>query len=120
MIIKENKVLLLFHKEHKYYLFPGGKLESGETFEQAARREVKEELNINVILKKPLGTFKFTAYTGQYFEGKAFLIKNIIGTIKLLEPHKFDHLFWMPIEEYNKHKVSPNVKHFCEILSQKK
>jgi len=34
--------------------FPGGKLEVGENVNQALKREIKEELNINVIASRPL------------------------------------------------------------------
>jgi len=34
--------------------FPGGKIEQGETVEQALKREVKEELNISILTSRPL------------------------------------------------------------------
>lgn len=51
VIIKGNKVLLA--KRKKGYLlemweFPGGKIESGETVQAAAVREINEELNLEI------------------------------------------------------------------------
>ena len=40
------------HLQHHWEL-PGGKLDSGESREQALKRELKEELNIGVIESKP-------------------------------------------------------------------
>ncbi len=39
------------------WAFPGGKVECGETVEEGAMREVKEETNINVNLKGLLGPY---------------------------------------------------------------
>ena len=52
VIIENNKVLLVQEKKQMAYglwNFPGGKLEQGETPEQAAYREVREELSVDLI-----------------------------------------------------------------------
>ena len=36
--------------------FPGGKIEPGESFEDCIKREIKEELNIEIVLLKRLST----------------------------------------------------------------
>jgi len=41
--IKQNKVLLTYNSEEDFYSFIGGKLEFGETIQQGAEREIKEE-----------------------------------------------------------------------------
>ena len=38
--------LTLYHSEQKYWCFPGGKPEPGETWSQALVREIREELAI--------------------------------------------------------------------------
>jgi mutator protein MutT len=48
IIIKDRKVLVERSAGKEYFIHPGGKLEPGETPKQAAVRELKEELQIDV------------------------------------------------------------------------
>ena len=50
IIIRENKLALVYSKKHDYYTFAGGGIEAGETNEEALIREIREELGLNVIL----------------------------------------------------------------------
>jgi len=44
ILIKEDKILLVKHTYQDSWYLPGGGVKKGEIFEQAARREFKEEL----------------------------------------------------------------------------
>lgn len=48
MLIKDSKVLLVKHTYHESWYLPGGKVEKGETYEQAIRREAAEELGADM------------------------------------------------------------------------
>ncbi len=47
IVIKNGKVLLIKHKEG-HWGFPKGHMESGESYIETAKREVKEETNIDI------------------------------------------------------------------------
>lgn len=53
LIIKDNKVAVLFSRKYNAYITPGGGVEKNETIEEACVREVKEEtgLIVNTIEK---------------------------------------------------------------------
>ena len=54
VIIFENKILCVQRNENKFeyiskkYEFPGGKMEVGETKEETIKREISEELKIDI------------------------------------------------------------------------
>ena len=58
IIIKDDKFFIAQRNRNKHmglsWEFPGGKVEEGETFEVALKREIKEELNIEIIIKNKL------------------------------------------------------------------
>ena len=63
-IVVENKKILVVRKEvkgHAEYIIPGGRPEGDETHEQTLRRELYEELNINLSSYKRFGSFTETA-----------------------------------------------------------
>ncbi len=57
VIIKDDKILCMKRDESKYdyisykWEFPGGKIEQGETWEEALNRELSEEMNLLVEIK---------------------------------------------------------------------
>ena len=59
IIIKDDKFFIAQRNRNKHmglsWEFPGGKVETGETFEIALKREIKEELNIDININKKLG-----------------------------------------------------------------
>ena len=48
IIQSKGRILVCWHKEKRYYFFPGGHVDFGEMAESALSRELKEELDIDI------------------------------------------------------------------------
>lgn len=83
IIVLDRQVLATRSKGKDMYIQPGGKLEPGETEEQAVIRELKEELDITVTagdLEK-LGDYYADAagHASKRLKLSAYLIKDFVG-----------------------------------------
>ncbi len=113
-IIENGKILLLWKNKQQHYEIPGGKVEEGESIEEAAIRETKEEIGCDVNI------IKYAGYIDFEINQKEYRSHNFLANIKkeqvpeVMEKDVFSHFFWMPINEYEKHSVAPNVKEFCK------
>ena len=54
VIINDNKILALKDEVSPYYYLPGGRVQIGESAEKALLREIKEELEIDADIVRPL------------------------------------------------------------------
>lgn len=54
VIINDNKILAMKDNHADYYYLPGGRVQFNETAEIAVLRELKEELNIDASIIRPL------------------------------------------------------------------
>ena len=63
VVIHDGKVLLLYKNQNGRYMgwvLPKGTVEPGETYQQTALREVKEETNSNAEIVKYIGKTQYT------------------------------------------------------------
>ncbi len=120
VILDGDKILLLHNKEKDWYELPGGKFEEEEAAEQAAKRELKEELGLDVDLVKKLGTTNFD--TDKYsFDYAWFLARIKHGQKpKVTEPNRYDKFEYLSIKELGKHKLSSNMSNLLVEVKNKK
>ena len=119
-IINGDKLLLIWKRKHGHYEFPGGKVRPGETNEQAALRETKEELGVDVDL------IRYICYKEFHIDNKDFRSHKFFAKIKegqkpkVMEPEVSREIIWLPMREYKEYSVAPNVKELCEDFIQGK
>lgn len=68
VVIFRGKILLLYkniRNRYEGWVFPKGTVEEGETFEETALREVKEESGANARIVSYIGTSQYTFNTAQ-------------------------------------------------------
>lgn len=100
IIQKENKILATKRGYGEFinmWEFPGGKIESGETKEQALVREIKEELNIEISVDKFAIDIEYQ-YPNFYLFMSCFMCSIKEGLIELLEHNDGK---WITKEELN-------------------
>lgn len=110
-IIVENKILVLFKKARQYYELVGGKIDHGETIEQAAIREAKEEIGCDVTIEKYHGYSDFKA-GDDIIRGHHVRASIVSGEPVINETEVFDHLKWIEINELNAYPHSQNIDLF--------
>lgn len=94
-IIKDDKVVCIQYKEGPigYIDMPGGKIEEGETAEEAAIREVKEETGMEVKKLEKIGTV-IEEYPDRIYNFQVFIALKFSGN-----PQEFmeNTSFWISI-----------------------
>jgi len=107
LVFKEEKILLAKRLPHKtlggFWEFPGGKIEAGEDVVTCLKRELNEELGMNVkvidivftnVHEYGFGTIKLIAYLCVF-----------VNTNNLLVDH--DEVSWVPLGKVMDFNLSP-------------
>ena len=116
IIKKDNLYLIVQRNKHKYlglkWEFPGGKVESGETFEEALLREIEEELSIVINVYEKIAEEK-------YKDNKIdiilhyFLCSHKSGNIKLNEHEDFA---WIEKKDFAKYDFAEGDGNILSLL----
>lgn len=102
MIFKGRKVLLGKRRKDPgagSYGFPGGKLEVGESFEQCAARETREECGIKIARAHPHFFACFQHYIPRQYTHVGIIAEWKSGTPKVCEPDKCESWEWYDLDK---------------------
>ncbi|KKU19076.1 MAG: NUDIX hydrolase [Candidatus Azambacteria bacterium GW2011_GWA2_45_90] len=107
MLVKDSKGRYLLIERMKYpigFACPAGHLEEGESFEQAAKRELKEEVGLKAVSLKEILHEKAQnpcrRKGGDWHEWKIYEIKTA-GEV-IIEPTEVKKYLWLSPEELRK------------------
>ncbi len=100
LLLEHGCVLMGERRAEKIYPlhweFPGGKLEPGETRAQALRRELKEELGIEILQAEEWFSETATYSNGVTYDIAYFLVRSWDGA---LENREFERVRWVSQQE---------------------
>lgn len=108
IIIKDNKIFATQRGYGEFkdgWEFPGGKVEQGETPENAIVREIKEELDSVIEVKEYFDTVEYD-YPNFHLSMKCYICTVVSGKLELLEheaakwldKESLDTVDWLPAD----------------------
>ncbi len=95
------EVACIYRETRGDWTFPKGKLDDGETFEQAALREVHEETGMRCHVVRFIGTTNYT-----HRKGKPKIVAYYLMAVERGEfapTEEVDELVWLPLEQVRAH-----------------
>ena len=118
IIIKDNKIFICQRGPGRslagYYEFPGGKIENGETHQQALIREIKEELKSEISVDKYFMTVEHD-YETFHLTMHTYLCTLLSGEL-ILSEHA--NKAWCFPNELEKYEFAPADKPIIDKLKQ--
>lgn len=98
LVVEAGRVLVVHRPRHGDWSLPKGKLDAGESFEQAALREVEEEAGLRCSLREELESVHYSDD-----KGRPKLVRYWLMTVEqaaAFEPNdEVDELAWLPPDE---------------------
>ena len=97
LVLRDGQVAIVHRPRYDDWSLPKGKLDPGESFEEAALREVEEETGLKCRLKETLGD---TSYRDRKDRAKLVRYFEMEPTAGEFTPNdEVDELRWLPLDE---------------------
>jgi len=95
------EILLVHRRSPLLWALPKGTPDSGESIEETALRETREETGIEVEIEKPLGSISyfFVRERIRFHKTVHFFLMRPVGGSIAEHDHEFDEVRWFQLEE---------------------
>ena len=110
------EVACIFRESRGDWTFPKGKLDEGETFEEAALREVREETGMSCHVVRFVGTTNYTHRKGRPKIVAYYLMAVNEGEFTPNE--EVDELVWVPLEQVRGHLTWERDQELFDLVVQ--
>ncbi len=114
VVRRDGKYLLCLRPKHKrhggLWEFPGGKVEKGEGFDEALRREIAEELGLSTVR---VGEVLFTSQEHDSVFRIHFIQAEVSG---VPVPHEHEQVSWRSVEDMTQMALAPIDFKFVQTL----
>jgi 8-oxo-dGTP diphosphatase len=109
------EVACIYREARGDWTFPKGKLDQGETFEQAALREVLEETNMMCDVVRFIGTTNYTHRKGRP-KIVAYYLMSVRQGGEFVANAEVDELVWLPLERVRAHLTWDRDQELFDLL----
>jgi 8-oxo-dGTP diphosphatase len=120
IVFRDNRVLLVRRGEppsRDLWAIPGGRVEIGETLQQAAEREILEETGITILAREPVYTFDYIERDGAALPRFHYVIVDLIADYVRGETRAGDDaadVRWISAAELDELNVSSKTVHLLK------
>ena len=115
-LIQDGKRILLQNRvkeDWRGYTFPGGHVESGESFVDAVKREMKEETGLTILNPRLVGIKQFPIEKGRYIV-LLFKATEFSGTVVSSEEGEME---WINLEDIPNVNVVEDFNDLMKVLN---
>ena len=105
LILRNKKILIVRPKEKPYFINPGGKYEAGESDEDCLKRELKEELNVELASNKRYKDYRMDKAA---HSDNSLLLELYLAEIKgePMPSSEIGEIEWLGREEFENKKFN--------------
>jgi 8-oxo-dGTP pyrophosphatase MutT (NUDIX family) len=96
-----HEIVILHRRVPVLWALPKGTPDSGETLEETALRETREETGLEVEIEAPIGSIRYFFVRGstRFHKTVHFFLMRPIGGALELHDREFDEVRWAPVGE---------------------